>query len=151
MGCVEDMWYVARYVGGGRRSGCRSHPQSVERLEELEENVECWVTKMNVEIAVGIKQYWTLVRPALDERGRDIEEGAGKEIGGRRNMNATMDVRTWCGATKLDRIRIEIIRESTKCERRRNSCGHNDEKRRPLPRKKGDGNGSTSDVEETKV
>ena len=29
-------------------------------------------------------------------------------------------------------------------ERMRNWCGHNyDEKRRPLPRKKGDGNGST--------
>ena len=34
----------------------------------------------------------TLVRPALDERGRNIEEGTGKEIGGRINTNAAIYV-----------------------------------------------------------
>ena len=57
------------------------------------ECVECWVTKMNVKI-LG-EAYRTLVRPALDERGRDIEEDKGKEIGGRRNTNAMMDVRRY--------------------------------------------------------
>ena len=41
------------------------------------------------------KLYRTLVAPTLDERGRDIEDGTGKLIGGRRNMNATMDVRRY--------------------------------------------------------
>ena len=65
MGCMQEMWYVARSDGGsktfflvtgidskesehiqiygidvvgGRRTGCRSHPHSAERLEEVEEN-----------------------------------------------------------------------------------------------------------------
>ena len=37
----------------------------------------------------------TLVRPALDERVRTIEEGTGKEIGGRMNTNASMYVRSY--------------------------------------------------------
>ena len=42
-------------------------------------------------------------------RGRDmgIEEGTGREVGGRRNANAMMGV---CGVTKFDRIRNKIIR-----------------------------------------
>ena len=59
-----------------------------------------------------------------------------------------------CGDTELDRIRNERIRESAKVgeiamkvqERRRAY----DEKGRPLPRKKDDGNGFTSEAEETK-
>ena len=39
------------------------------------------------------KVYRTVVRPALMYMG--IEEGTGKEIGGRRNENATMDVRSY--------------------------------------------------------
>ena len=44
--------------------------------------------------------------------GRDmgIEDSTGKEIGGRRNENATMDM---CGVTKLDKIRNERIRGTT--------------------------------------
>ena len=38
------------------------------------------------------KLYRKRVRPALDERGGDIEEGTGKEIGGRRNTNEPIDV-----------------------------------------------------------
>ena len=36
-------------------------------------------------------------KTSTDVRGRDmgIEEGTGKEIGGRRNENATMDVRSY--------------------------------------------------------
>ena len=37
----------------------------------------------------------TLVRPALDERVRTIEEGTGEEIGGRMNTNASMYVRSY--------------------------------------------------------
>ena len=51
---------------------------------------------MNVKIhgeAVGL--YMTMVRPALDERVRTIEEGTGKEIGGRINTNASMYVRSY--------------------------------------------------------
>ena len=60
--------------------------------------------------------------------------------------------RCMCGVTKLDRVRNGRMREARKVgkiarkvqERTRNWCGHNyDEKRIPLPRKKGDGNGST--------
>ena len=61
--------------------------RTVERTGR--ECVECWVTKMNVKIhgeAVGL--YMTLVRPAPDERVRTIEEGTGKEIGGRINTSA---------------------------------------------------------------
>ena len=39
-----------------------------------------------------------------------IEEGTGKEIGGRRNANATR----MCGVTKLDKMRNERIRETMK-------------------------------------
>ena len=41
--------------------------------------------------------YITVVRPALMYGGRNmgVEEGTGKEIGGRRNENATMDVRSY--------------------------------------------------------
>ena len=44
------------------------------------------------------KVYRTGVRPALmygAEPDMGIEEGTGKEIGGRRNENATMDVRSY--------------------------------------------------------
>ena len=90
----------------------------------------------------------TLVRPALDERVRTIEDGTGKEIGGRMNTNASMYVRSYKarqgkewkneGGTESGRNRQESSREDAELVR------HNyDEKRRPLPRKKGDGNGST--------
>ena len=38
------------------------------------ESVECWVTKMNVKIPGEAVHS----RPALDVRGRDIEEGTGR-------------------------------------------------------------------------
>ena len=51
--------------------------------------------RMNVKIKG--KEYRTVVRPALMYGGRNmgVEEGTGKEIGGRRNENATMDVRSY--------------------------------------------------------
>ena len=51
---------------------------------------------MNLKIKGNV--YRTVVRPALtDVRDRDIgvEEGTGKVSGGRRNENATMDVRCY--------------------------------------------------------
>ena len=48
------------------------------------------MTKLNRKIsgeAVGLHD---TCKTALDERGRNIEEGTGKEIGDRRNTNATM-------------------------------------------------------------
>ena len=50
---------------------------------------------MNVKIKE--KMHRTVVRPALAYRGRysDIEESTGEKIGGRRNVIATVDVRSY--------------------------------------------------------
>ena len=51
--------------------------------------------KMNVQIkGIGVQNSGNA---STDVRGRDmgVEEGTGKEIGGRRNENATMDVRSY--------------------------------------------------------
>ena len=51
--------------------------------------------RMNVKIKGKVNR--TVVSTSTDVRGRDmgVEEGTGKEIGGRRNENATMDVRSY--------------------------------------------------------
>ena len=79
----------------------------------------------------------------------------GKLIGGRRNTNVTMDVRSYkarpgkeCknkGGTESVRNRKESSREEAELVRAY------DEKRISLPRKNGDGNGSTSEAEERKA
>ena len=79
----------------------------------------------------------------------------GKEIGGRRNEN---DIWT-CRGTKLDKIRNERIRGTTKVGgNRKESPGNEvevvwtcDKKRRALRRKEGDGNESTREKEERKT
>ena len=63
------------------------------------------------------------------------------------------------GVTTLNKIRNERIREAPKVgeiekkvqEKRRNWSGHKKRRPLPVPRKKGDGNGSTSEAEERKT
>ena len=51
MSCIQ---ISAIDVVGGRITGCRSHPQSAEQLEELEDNVwSFWVTTMNAK-SIGL-------------------------------------------------------------------------------------------------
>ena len=57
--------------GGGRRTGCGSHPQSAERLEEVEQSVRIGVPYTNKRDIKG-KVHKTVVRPALTYM--DIEE-----------------------------------------------------------------------------
>ena len=67
------------YVGGGWRTGCGSHPQSVERMEELEESVWIVVRQENER-----EDQWEGAqnsgKTSTDVRGRDmgVEEGTGK-------------------------------------------------------------------------
>ena len=83
-------------VGGGWRTGCGSHPQSAERMEELEESVWSVVRQENEreDQGEGIQDRG---KTSTDVRGRDmgVEEGTRREIGGRRNENTTMDVRSY--------------------------------------------------------
>ena len=83
-------------VGGGWRTGCGSHPPSAERVEELEESVWSVVRQENEREDQG-EVVQNSGRTSTDVRGRDmgVEEGTGKEIGGRRNENATMDVQSY--------------------------------------------------------
>ena len=85
-----------------------------------------------------------------------IEEGTGKEIGDRKKRMP----RWMCGVTKLDKIRNERIRGTTrvgeitkKVQERRLKCmvWACDEKRRTLHRKEGNGNESTGEKEERKT
>ena len=66
-------------------NGCGSHPQSAERVEELEESVWCVVRQENEreDQEEGV------------QKNEKNEEGTGKEIGGRRNENATMDMQSY--------------------------------------------------------
>ena len=41
---IEDIHIPGIYVGGGWITGCGSHPQSAELVEELEECLECCAT-----------------------------------------------------------------------------------------------------------
>ena len=62
---------------------------SAERVDELEESV--------VRQEIECKDQGEGVQNSTDVQARDmgVEEGTGKEIGGRRNENATMDVRSY--------------------------------------------------------
>ena len=92
----EDIHIPGIYVGGGWRTGCGSHPQSTERVEELEESVWSVVRQEN-EREDQREGVHNSSKTSTDVRGRymGVEEGTGKEIGGRRNENATMDVRSY--------------------------------------------------------
>ena len=52
------------YVGRGWRNGCGSHPQSAERVEELEESVYS-VVRQEMNGRIKGKLYTTVVRPSL--------------------------------------------------------------------------------------
>ena len=77
-------------------SGCASHPHSEERVDELEECVWSVVRQENEREEQG-EVVQNSGKTSTDVRGRDmgIEEGTGKEMGGRRNENARMDVRSY--------------------------------------------------------
>ena len=70
--------------------------QSAERVEELEESVWSVVRQKNEREDQG-EGVQSSGKTSTDVQGRDmgIEEGTGKEIGGRRNENATVDVRSY--------------------------------------------------------
>ena len=93
---IEDIHIPGIDVGGGWRTGCGSYPPSVERVEELEERVWSVVRQENERKYQG-EGVQNSGKTSTDVLGRDmgIEEGTGKEIGGRRNENATMDVRSY--------------------------------------------------------
>ena len=92
----EDIHIPGIDVGGGWRTGCGSHPPSAERVQELEESVWSIVRQENEREDQG-EGVQNSGKTSTDVWGRDVgvEEGTGKEIGGRRNENATMDVRSY--------------------------------------------------------
>ena len=65
-------------------------------MEELEESVWSVVRQENEHEDQG-EGVQNSGKTSTDVLGRDmgVEEGTGKEIGGRRNENATMDVRSY--------------------------------------------------------
>ena len=79
-------------VGGGWRTVCGSHPQSAERVEELEESLWSVVRQENEreEQGEGVQNSG---KTSTDVRDKDMGVKE-KEIGDRRNENATMDVRS---------------------------------------------------------
>ena len=96
-------------------------------------------------------------KTSTDVRGRDmgIEEGTWKEIGGRRNENATMDVRSYEAAQDQ---KWKNKRDNESGRNHKESTGKKvevvwacDEKRGTLRRKEGDGNETTWEKEERKT
>ena len=92
----EDIHIPGIDVVGGWRIGCGSHPLSAERVEELEESVWSVVRQENEHEDQG-DVVQNSGKTSTDVRGRymGIAEGTWKEVGGRRNENATMDVRSY--------------------------------------------------------
>ena len=65
-------------------------------MEELEESV--WsVVRQEKDVKIKGEGVQNIGKTGTDVRARDmgVEEGTGKEIGCRRNENATMDVRSY--------------------------------------------------------
>ena len=91
------------HVGGGWRTGCGSHPQSAERVEEREESGWSCVRQENEREDQG-EGVQNSGKTSTDVRCRDmgVEEGTGNEIGGRRNENDTMDVRELRSCTRSE-------------------------------------------------
>ena len=84
-------------VGEGWRTGCGSHPQSTELVEELEDSVSSVVRQENEceDQGEGVQDSGKNGRHWCTGRDIDIEEGTGKEIGGRINDNASTDVQSY--------------------------------------------------------
>ena len=93
---VKDIHIPGIDVGGGWRTGCGSHPPSAERVEALEESVWSVARQENEHEDQG-EGVQNSGKTSTDVRGRDmgVEESTGKEIGGGRDENATMDVRSY--------------------------------------------------------
>ena len=74
----------------------RKSPTECRAVEELEESVWSVVRQENEREDQG-EDVQNSGKTSTDVRGRDmgVEEGTGKKIGGRRNENATMDVRSY--------------------------------------------------------
>ena len=111
------------------RTGCGSHPLSAERVEELEESVWSVVRQENEREDQG-KVYRTVVRPAL-VYGAEIW-ALKKAQENKLEVAEIRMLRCMCGVTKLDKIRNERIRGTTKVgkitnkvqEMRLKWCGH---------------------------
>ena len=136
------------------KTGCGSHPLSAERVEELEESVWSVVRQENEREIKG-KVYRTVARPAL-VYGADI--WALKKAQEKKLEVAEMTMlRCMCRVTKLDNIRNERIRGTTKVgkitkkvqERRLKWYGH--VMRREEHYVGGNGNESTGEKEERKT
>ena len=107
----EDIHIPGIDVGGGWRTGCGSHPPGAERVQELEESGWIIVRQENEREDQG-KVYRTVVRPALMY---GAETWALKKAQENKLEVAEMRMLRWmCGVTKLDKIRNERIRGTTK-------------------------------------
>ena len=132
------------------------HPQSAEWVEELEGSVWSVVRQENEREYQG-EGVQNSGKTSTDVRGRDmgVEEGTGKETGGRRNENATMDVRSYeAGQDK----KWKNTKDNQSDGNHKESPGKEvevvwacDEKRETPRRKEGDGNESTGEKEERKT
>ena len=125
-------------------------------MEEQEESVWSVVRQENEREDQGEGEL-NSGKTSTDVRGRDIgvEEGTGKEIGGRRNENATMDVRSYEAGqdqkwkNKRDYESGGNHKEST--GKKVEVAWACDAKRGTLRRKEGDGNESTGEKEDRKT
>ena len=115
-------------------------------MEELEESVWSVVRQENEreDQGKGVQNSGnTRTNVSLWDRDMGVEEGTGKEIGGRRNENATMDVRSYEAGQDQKRKKM---RDNESGGNHKERTGRKvdmvwacDEKRGTLRRKEGDG------------
>ena len=85
-GVIEDIHIPGIDVGEGWRTGCGSYPPSAERVEELEERVWSVMRQENERKYQG---------EGVQNSGKTSTDVRGRDIRGRRNENAAMDVRSY--------------------------------------------------------